>query len=170
MTKISQIYEKSIGEKYKRESRTFDITDSHHILHIGCGAYPITALTLAKMNGSKIVGIDNNQKAIRLANEIVRNQQLDDRVTITYGDGTTYPVNLFDTIIISGCSSPKMQILDHVINTAKPQSKIIVRDINLNAKAVRENITAHHNIIWANTLGNYPIPWLGWQSFYLIKK
>ncbi len=170
MTKLATTYEKIIGEKYEKESKTFDITNSHHVLHIGCGSYPVTALTLAKMNGSEIVGIDNNQKIIRQANEMVRKRQLEDRVTIIYGDGRSYPVDRFDTIIISGCSSPKMQILGHVLSTAKSQSKIIVRDLDMNTKTIRECINNHQDVRLVNTLGNYPVTRLGWQSFYLVKK
>lgn len=170
MTKFANTYEKIVGEKYKNESQTFDIANSHHILHIGCGSYPVTALTLAKRNGSKIVGIDNNQKIIKLANKIVRNKHLQDMVKITYGDGTNYPVDMFDTIIISGCTFPKMQILDHVLSTAKSQSKIIVRDLDMNVKTIKERVIARQDVLWMNTLKNYSTTHLGWQSFYLIKK
>lgn len=168
--KIASLYDKSISKRYEKESETFGITNESNILHIGCGAYPITAITLAKLNGSKIVGIDNNPKVIEVANQIIHKKDLHGQIIIERGDGTDYPVNQFDTIIISGCSSPKVKILEHIFKTARSQSKIIVREPEINTKSVIDCIDMNKDIIVMNNMRNRPFPLLGWRSFYLMKK
>jgi precorrin-6B methylase 2 len=172
MKKIAKIYETTISKEYEKESKIFDISDGKKILHIGCGAYPITALTLAKINGAKIVGIDRNPKSIKLAKNIVQEKNLHTKITIEQGDGTNYHVEDFDTIIISGCSYPKKQILEHVFENAKPQSKIILRASDRSAKSILSCMNLRGDITLVKKIKNYPFPFgktFGWQSFYLIK-
>ncbi len=170
MEKFAQLYEKSISKEYKRESKMFDISASKNILHIGCGAYPVTAMTLEKMNGKKIVAIDSNPKAIELAKQVINKKKINDKISIENGDGTNYPVKEFDAIIISGCSVPKIQVLKHVINTAKPNSKIIVRELFRTSSLITQIINSYENIELIKKITNTPFPFFRWKSFYLIKK
>jgi len=172
MDKLAELYEISIGKEYKKEKKLFDISKDDNILHIGCGAYPITAITLAKNNGAKITGIDNNPKAVKLANNLINKKELREKIKIEQGNGTDYPVEEFDTIIVSGCASPKIEILEHVFRRAKPHTKIIVREMNLAAKPLAKFIDSYDGITIINKMKNRPfslIETLGWHSFYLKK-
>ncbi len=173
MKKIAKIYEKTISKEYEKESKLFDISNNKNILHIGCGAYPITALTLAKINGAKIVGIDGNPKFIKLAKNIVQEKNLCKRITIEQGDGTNYPVEEFDTIIISGCAFPKQKILEHVFENAKSGSKTIFRTSGPSSKSITNLINLHQEFTIIEKIENHPFPFakpFGWESFHLIKK
>ena len=123
--RFARIYENTISKEYIREGKLFKISESKNILHIGCGSYPVTAITLAKFNGSKVVGIDVDSKAIRMATDVINNQMLQDKISLDIGDGRSYPMEKFDTIIISSCSVPKIDILKHIFKTAKTNCKII---------------------------------------------
>ncbi len=172
MDKIAKLYEKSIGKEYKKESMVFDISNAKSILHIGCGAYPITAMTLAKINDAKIVGIDRNPKSIKLAKDVVKEKNLQVKITIEQGDGTNYPLKEFDTIIISGCSYPKKQILKHAFENAKPQSRIIFRASD-HPESLLSCIDLCKNITIVKKIKNYPLrssKAFGWQSFCIVKK
>ena len=111
MDKIAELYENKISKEYEKEYKKFSIQKDSNILHIGCGAYPITAMTLTRMNGAKIVGIDKNPKSVKIARKLILKKNLQDKVTIEQGNGDNYPVDSFDTIIISGCSYPREKIL-----------------------------------------------------------
>jgi len=172
MDKLAELYEILISKEYKKESKLFDISKDDNILHIGCGAYPITAITLAKNNGVKITGIDNNLRAIKLANNLINKKELGEKIKIEQGNGTDYPVEEFDTIIVSGCASPKIEILEHVFGRAKSRTKIIVREMNLAAKPLANFIDSHDDINIINKMKSRPFPLiepLGWHSFYLKK-
>ena len=166
---FAKLYENTIKKEYERESKLFNISKSKNILHIGCGSYPVTALTLAKISGCKVVAIDIDQRAIKLANKIINKKNLQDRIFINKGDGRSYPIKEFDTIIISSCSIPKIEILNYIFKTAKLNCKIIVREIYGPSKAVVECINHHDNIEIQKRIGNHPFPTSKWESFYLIK-
>jgi len=167
---IGKLYEKSVSKEYIRESRIFDISNSNHILHIGCGAYPVTAITLSKNNGCRIVGIDRNLKSVKKAIEIVKRMNLHDKIKIKHGDGSNYPISDFDTIIISSCSTPKKPILENIFENAKKNSKIIVREIHGANRLVHDMIELYDDIVLVKKIENNPFPTAHWESFYLIKK
>jgi len=167
--RFATLYENTISKEYERESRLFKISESNNILHIGCGSYPVTAITLSKINGGRVVGIDNNPRAIKLATEVINKKNLQDKIFINIGDGRSYPINEFDTIIISSCSIPKIEILNYIFRTAKLNCKIIVREIYGASQAVMDCINLHNNIKIINRIDNHPFPTSKWESFCLIK-
>jgi len=171
LEKLGNLYEKTISKSYVRETEIFDISNSKNILHIGCGAYPITTITLAKFNGGSIVGIDKNPKAVEKAEEIIRKKGFGNRIKIEKGNGESYPVDKFDTIIVSSCSIPKSKILEHLFNSAKKDCKIIVRERFGPSKLVSSYIDFYDgSISYVNRIHNYAFPTFHWDSFYLLKK
>lgn len=168
--KIGKLYEKSISKEYIRESKLFDISKSRNILHIGCGSYPISAITLSKNNGCKIVGIDRNLRAVKQAVEIVKKMNLQNKIEIRHGDGSNYPIGEFDTIIISSCSVPKKNILENVFENARRNSKIIVREIYGANRLVYDLIDVYDDIVLVKKIENNPFPTAHWESFYIVKK
>lgn len=170
--KFAEIYEKSIGPEYKREFEAFDISQDKKVLHIGCGAYPMTEITLAKLFGIKITGVDKNPKVVRLAEEIIHKYKLDNKIKIEHGDGANYPANNFDVIIISSCSYPKIKILHHIFKCAKKHSIIIVRELDIAKDAILECIDSYKDIILEKRI-HHPAPIFlptGWDAFLLIKR
>lgn len=168
--KIANIYEKYIGNEYRRERKKFGLSKAKKILHIGCGSYPITAMVLAEINDVNIVTIDNNARAVKLANKVIRMKNLDGKIRVKHGYGTKYPLEEFDTIIISSCSVPKTKVLEYVLKNAKLQSRIILRDSFLDIESIIDNLNIHQNITIVEKIENHPIPSIGWKSFYLLKK
>jgi len=147
--------------------------DAKKILHIGCGAYPVTAITIAKISEAKIVGIDKNPRSIKLARDIVKKRNLQTKIIIEHGNGMQYCLKDFDVIIISGCSYPKKQILERIFETAKPRSKIVFRSSYKPTKSILSCINSYKDSITIKKIENYPLIFkkaFGWQSFYLIKK
>ncbi len=167
--RFAVLYENTLSKEYEKEGKLFNISDSKNILHIGCGSYPITAITLAKYNGGKVVAIDIDPRAIKLAAKVINSKKLQDKISIDQGDGRSYPIEKFDTIIISSCSIPKIEILNHIFKTAKINSKIIVREIYGASKAVEDCINLHKNIEIKKRIGNNPFPTSRWESFFLVK-
>jgi 2-polyprenyl-3-methyl-5-hydroxy-6-metoxy-1,4-benzoquinol methylase len=167
--RFANVYENTVSKEYIREGNLFKISDSKNILHIGCGSYPVTAITLAKLNGSKVVGIDIDARAIKMATEVINRKNLQDKVSLNIGDGRNYPLDNFDTIIISSCSVPKIDILNHIFNTAKNNCKIIVREINGASNSVVDCINLYKNIEIIKRIGNHPFPTSRWESFCLKK-
>ena len=167
---FADMYEKFIGATYKKENKTFDLSNSKKILHIGCGGYPITALTLVKNYNANVVAIDRDPEAVKSAIQIVDDKKFSDKIDIRVGDGTKYPMDGFDTIIVSSCSIPKIEILEHIFKTAKPNNKIIVRELKWEAKEINDFIDANKNITLMKKIDNYSFPHFRWCSFYCTKE
>jgi len=170
MDKIAKAYENTVGKEYRKEIDNFNLKDDKKILHIGCGAYPITALILAEMNNTEIITIDSNHRSIKLANKVIHKKKLEDKIKVEYGDATNYPLNGFDTIIISGCSVPKIQVFSYIIKNAKPNSKIIIRDSFLNIESILSNIAPNQNVKIAKKIKNHAFTNSNWTSYCLLKK
>ena len=50
-----------------------------------------------------------------MAKEIIKKKELENKISVQQADGTIYPIDGFDTIIVSGCSTPKIPIYRNVI-------------------------------------------------------
>jgi hypothetical protein len=169
--KISRFYEQSIGERYRKEFESFGISKDKKVLHIGCGSYPLTEITLTRLFGVKVVGIDKDPTAVQQAYEVVKRNHYDSKITIIHGDGVTHPTGTFDVIIISSCSLPKLKILEHVFHEAKKKSIIIVRELDIATKPIIDCIKKHKEIILIRKI-HHSLPLflpVGWDAFHLTK-
>lgn len=167
---IANIYETSISKEYEREIDLFELSNSKNILHVGCGSYPITAITFSELNGSKIVGIDSNLESVKRAQLSIKKKNIEDKITIKHGNGADFPLDGFDTVIISSCSIPKTKILQNVFENAKPNSKIIVREQYGPNKLIYDCIKYYRDVELVKKINNRAYPTALWESFYLLKK
>lgn len=171
--KIAKFYNRFIGKEYQKEYENCGICGKANILHIGCGAYPLTEIVLASCSIGKIVGIDKNLQTVQHAQQMIRKNNLEDHIVIKHGDGLDYPVSDFDFIIVSSCSLPKVQILNHLFQKAKSQSTIIVREVDIAANDILQCIDAHEDIQLKKQVRHNPFPFfepIGWTTFCLDKK
>jgi len=70
---------------------------------------------------------------------------------------------------VSGCSVPKIKVLEHIFKDAKPQSKIIIRTSYL-TESIINSLNPDRDITIVKKIGNHPFPTSRWESFYLIKE
>jgi protein-L-isoaspartate O-methyltransferase len=171
--KIASLYNRFIGKEYEKEYQNCTIAASGNVLHIGCGSYPLTEIVLAHCSTGHIVGIDKNQQTVTQARHIIKKNKLDDRITIIHGDGLHYPVEDFDVIIVSSCSLPKVQILQHLFQKAKSNSTIIVREVDIASQDITDCLAAYKIIELKKQVRHNPFPFfepIGWTTFCLIKK
>jgi precorrin-6B methylase 2 len=170
--KIAHRYNNTIEKEYQKECETYGLSSNSNVLHIGCGAYPLTDIVLAQCCLGTLIGIDKNPKTIHRAQEVIRRHNLQNKITIQHGNGTEYPVYNFDLIIVSSCSSPKVQILEHLFKNAKHQSTIIVREVSIATADILHSIHSYPEIKIIKQMHHTPFPFfgpLGWDTFYLRK-
>jgi len=169
---IARWYNNSIEKEYHKECSIYGLQKNLRVLHIGCGAYPLTEIVLAECCSGALVGIDKNPLAAQRAREVIQRHHLQNRVTIHQGNGIEYPISEFDLILISSCSLPKVQILEHLFNEAKHQTTIIVRELRMASADVLHCISEHPEIEMTKHMQHNPFPFyglLGWDTFYLQK-
>ena len=170
---LSKWYEKAIQQEYFKEYQLLHLAKKPVVLHIGCGSYPLTDLTLADATTVKhVIGIDNDHQAVEHARNIISLKGLQDIVSIEEGDGTNYDIKQFDVIIVSSCSWPKVFILDHLFSHAKPGCLFIIRELDLAVKPIFQCIKKHNELKLKELLYHHPFPFVrpfGWQTFFLKK-
>jgi len=170
---IASYYNKSIEEEYQKECEACGVSSNSKVLHIGCGAYPLTEIVLASCCSGTLVGIDKNPLAVQRAQEVIQRHHLQKRIIVHHGNGINYPVDDFDLILISSCSFPKAQILEHLFKNTKHHCTIIVREISLATADILDCIHAHPEIEMIHQMHHTPFPFygpFGWETFYLRKK
>ena len=102
---LARFYETTIGQAYYEELDKFNLYTAKKVLHIGCGAYPLSALILMYHTDATVVSIDKNEIAVQLSKRVIKRKNLEERIIIDASDGMSYSLNQFETIIISGCSN-----------------------------------------------------------------
>ena len=167
--RIAILYESTIGKAYREEKEKFGLSNSKKLLHIGGGDYPLTAMILAEKNNMQITIIDNNRRAVKAANKVLHKKNLYGRLKAENVDGRNYPLDGFDTIVVSGCSIPKVKVLEHILNDSKPKCKIITRDAYLDIESIIKNMNPKQDIKIIDKMKFNPLPTSFWCSYYLEK-
>ncbi len=172
--RIAHYYDRTIGGDYEREYSLCSIPPDSKVLHIGCGAYPLTEMTLAQeAHVRSVVGIDHTPITVDRAREVIRRRNLQGKISIEHGDGIDYPVEDFDVIIASSCSFPKVLILKHLLSAAKHGSKIIVRELDIGAGDILAGISIYQGITLQKCMRHNPFPFvepMGWSTYCLQKE
>jgi len=168
--KIAAQYSISIGKEYLSEYKSLGISQGKKILHIGCGPYPLTEVSLAQQFDAQVVGIDKNKNIIKMAQEVVNNNFLQDKISIKYANGIDYSMENFDVIIISSCAFPKNKILENIIHHAKKGCIIILRELDIAMDDIKSTINKHKNIEIIKQSHHHPLPFvlvIPWTSICL---
>lgn len=100
------------------------------ILHLGCGSLPTASLLIAQAAPVRIVGIDNNKIAVRLAQGFIKRKKLTDSIMVQYGDGGYFPISDFDAVYIAINVWPLDRVLRHLATTMKPSARVLCKSIN----------------------------------------
>lgn len=166
-------YDNSIGSEYRKEYQKYQIDNTDSILHIGCGIFPLTEITLAQHSKATIVGIDKDERIIKKAISSVYHYGLENQIRIMHGAGENYPLKSFSVIIISSCATPKKSILDHIINKMNPGTKIIIREVETSSKPLFNTLSKQKNLSFCGSISHHPFPFyspFGWDSQCYMKK
>ena len=170
---ITRLYNRTIGKEYRVEYEHCGISSHSNILHIGCGSYPLTEIILASCTSGKIVGIDKNHQSVQRGQQVIKKNNLEDRITLKHGDGLDFPVKEFDMVIVSSCSQPKVKILQHLFQKVSAHSTIIVREVDIATKDILNCIDEHPEFVLKQQIRHNPFPFIepiGWTTFCLTKK
>ncbi len=127
VTQFADLYTGYYQHMIRDESSMARISSSTSVLHIGCGAIPNTAVTLARLTEAKVIAVDNDPDAVKKAICYVKQVHMQKHVHIKTGDGMAYPVRNFGVIIISLGVEPIEKVLRHIAISADPNTKIIYR-------------------------------------------
>jgi precorrin-6B methylase 2 len=165
----SELYEKTVGREYRTERDKLDLSSSKKVLHVGCGHYPMTALILSELEGLEITTIDHNEKAVKVAKKVIKNKKLNSKILPKVGNGVNYPLKGFDTIIISGCSFPKIKVVNHVLRNADKNCRIVIREGHYEDE-ILDIINSIEDVELVDKIHNKSSPSAEWDSLLIVKK
>ena len=119
----SQRYHKVIDKEIKLAR----INSGSHVLNIGCGGIPYTAIMIARYTGAKVWAIDRDEKAIKAARRCIASLQMENQVEVAECDGTGFFPFEFDVAIVALQSEPKEKILSNLMERGAPGARLVFR-------------------------------------------
>ena len=111
----------------ENEIKIANISKGDNVLHLGCGPIPATCIIIAKKNGAKITGVDNNSNMVKEALYCISKFKDLNNVNIKHGEVSNFPIETFDIIVISQGVEPRSQILKHIAQSMKARARVVLR-------------------------------------------
>jgi len=127
LNKLLLIYLDFNEKMIENEIKLAKISKDDKILHIGCGPIPVTSILLAKKIGANITAIDNDFFSVKQALVCLSKFNISNNVQIKHAEADTFPVQMFDLIIISQGVTPYYETLNHIAKSIKPNARVIFR-------------------------------------------
>lgn len=124
---FAEAYVKFHEPSVKKEIAMSRLSSSDKVLHIGCGAIPYTSIVIAREIGAQVTGIDHKSRVVTLSTHCIKQRKLLDLVAIKKEEGKTCDVSGFDVIIISYGIANQDVVLQHVLDSSKAGSRILLR-------------------------------------------
>ena len=107
-----------------------DLKKNDKILVIGCGILPTHCILISENVKSKVFGIDNSPKAVKLAKKYIKKQGLEKRVKIELDEGEEISVENYDAIFIAINVFPIDNVLKSLSKQLKTGSKVLCKSIS----------------------------------------
>ncbi|MSS75076.1 GNAT family N-acetyltransferase [Candidatus Pacearchaeota archaeon] len=113
----------------KREGEASGMNDKSHVLFVGSGAFPETALAYALTFNCQVTCLDYNVQAVSLSSKLIEKQGLQNKVKVLYGDATEFNYEGYTHIVVAALAHPKNEILTRICNTCKSAVNIVCRTV-----------------------------------------
>lgn len=98
------------------------------VLHIGGGAYPFTAIYLAR-KGYRVDACDCNSTAVEISENLVKKNGLEDLITILHKSGCRVDCSNYDAVWISLNICPKERVLEQSWESLKQGGTLVYRKL-----------------------------------------
>ncbi|MFF2888381.1 SAM-dependent methyltransferase [Paenibacillus sp. NPDC057967] len=112
----------------KHELKLFGMEASSRILFIGSGAFPVSALTMAKETGAEVFCLDTDEEAVALGRRVAEAAGLQAKLTFSgsYQDGIFF-LEKATHVVIASLVGNKLELLRELKEAAGMDTKIILR-------------------------------------------
>jgi hypothetical protein len=97
---VSSVYLQFYENVVKQETTLAKVCPEDRVLVIGSGSLPATPILIARYSGAKVVTIDRDPRAVKSSTDYIHRQRLDDRLSIDFGEGLTYPAKDFTVVFL----------------------------------------------------------------------
>lgn len=111
----------------QKEIDLAQITASDHILFIGGGICPCSAILLHQATGAKVTAIDNNRNCTSKAQELIEHLKLREHVQVLYQDGRVAELEAYSVVHFALQVSPLEAVFSQVEKRALSGTKLLIR-------------------------------------------
>lgn len=121
-------YLSSLAKTVRDEYNNFGIHSDSNVLFIGSGAFPTTALTIAKETGAAVICLDIDQEAITLSREVARASGLEEKISFFHGDiHAHHSFEGITHVFIASLVKDKHEVIEVLKEKVWEGTKVIVR-------------------------------------------
>ena len=124
---IRKMFDLYYEDKIRREIALGQITANDHLLFIGGGPLPWSAIKIAEFTGARVTVIDSDCQAVQQAISVVRGLALEHLITVRCGQGETEDASLYTAVHVAVQVTSRRKILQSLMAGARPGTKILVR-------------------------------------------
>ncbi|MBI3504171.1 MAG: hypothetical protein HY059_04965 [Proteobacteria bacterium] len=103
------------------------VTKRSRILFIGSGAFPVTAITLARKTGCRILGIDVDREAVAQSRELIRLLRLGELMEFALAPVGRGVLESFSHVFIASLVPDKEDLLDELHAKIGPETIVLAR-------------------------------------------
>lgn len=121
-------YMSTLCDSIKKELETFEINVRSKVIFIGSGAFPISALTIAKQTGAEIVCLDIDVEAVEMGKNIAELSGLESSISFT--NKTVSELSFMKDathVMIASLVENKLEVLEDLKSVLPEDAKVIIR-------------------------------------------
>lgn len=111
----------------KKEINLGDISIGDRVLCIGGGAFPSTAITIARETGAKVKVIDHDSIAVMKSRELISKLGLSSQIEVADGKGENVDPREFTVIHVALQVHKREEILKCLLSKVDSKTRILVR-------------------------------------------
>lgn len=121
-------YMSTLCDSVKKELDIFEINKKSKIIFIGSGAFPISALTIAKHTGAEIICLDIDEEAVEMGENLAKLIGLESSVTFTNKTVSELEsINDATHVIIASLVKDKLEVLEDLKSVLPEDAQVILR-------------------------------------------
>jgi len=122
--KLAATYYRDVIQK---EIALANINKDDHILCIGGGMCPFSAILFHQITGAKVTVIDNNKQCIPKARGIIERMGLSSKINAVYCDGCAACDEKYTVVHFALQVNPMERVFSHIEKNAAPGTKLLLR-------------------------------------------
>jgi len=113
----------------KKEAALAGVTENDHILCVGGGICPFSAILFHQTTGAKVTVIDNNEHCVPKARRVIEKLGLEDKVRVFHQDGCSTDIMFADYSVIHLALQvfPMEEVFSCVERQIMPGTRMLVR-------------------------------------------
>ena len=109
------------------ESKIISKYKNDNIIFIGSGQFPISAINYFRKLKSNITIVEQNEELAKKSEIVLSNLGYLDKIKVINSKGQDLLFDNFDIVVVGVLAVPKEKIINSILSSAKPNTKIIMR-------------------------------------------